>query len=166
MELVIDAGLQLFVIAAAALVYYTISSYILTKTGSKQRIKEIQDEMNRINNRAIEAAKPNASESVKKEAEDLQAKMPELLKESMIVQFKPIIFTLPVFFVLIWLLKFAFPYFVVVLPFKLPIFIYNIQNFPNWRDTFGVTGWFILVTFFGGLALQYIAGVFEKARKK
>jgi len=160
-----DVTLAFFAISIAALIYSAVANLLIQKIGNRERAKQIQDEMSRVNKLAEEAMK-SGNEKKKKEAEDAQAKMPGLLKESMILQFKPMLVVLPVWYLLAWALKQAFPAFEVKLSFALPIVIQNLENFPNWRDTFGVNGWFILAILFGGLLMQFIVGKMKEILKK
>lgn len=160
-----DPTTAFFAIAITALVYAAISNEMIKKLGDKKRVKHIQDEMNRINKMAIEVGK-TGDEKRRKEAEEQQAKIPDMLKESMILQFKPLVVTLPIFFGVSWVVKQVFPSFEVKFSFALPIFIQNLDRFPNWRDTFGVFGWFILAIIFGGMLLQYVIGQLEKKAQK
>jgi hypothetical protein len=91
--------------------------------------------------------------------------VPNLLKESMMLNFKPLIVTLPAFFGITWLLRMVFPSFKITLGVYLPIFIQNFDRFPNWRNEFGVTGWFVLSLLFAGLLMQFIIGKIEGWRK-
>lgn len=163
--LVDDAAIAFFAITLTALVYSALSTYATKTLGNRARVAQVQAEMNRINNMMSEAVKKN-DEGKKKEAEKEQTRIPSLMKESMILQFKPLIVTLPIFFVASWLLKELFPYFTIKLAFSLPIVIQNLDRFPNWRDTFGVVGWFILALIFSGLLMQFITGKIEAMRKK
>lgn len=161
----IDATLAFFAISSTAVVYSALSTHITKTWGNRTRVTQIQAEMNRINNLMTEAVKKN-DEKKKKEAEAEQAKIAGLMKESMILQFKPLAITLPIFFGLSWALRTLFPNFQIKLAFALPIVIQNFDRFPNWRDTFGVIGWFILALIFSGLLVQFIAGKIAEMRKK
>lgn len=156
--------LAFFAISLTAVVYSAISGHITKVWGNRTRVTQIQADMNRINNMMTEAVKRN-DEKKKKEAEAEQARIPNLMKESMVLQFKPLIITLPIFFVASWFMRSAFPEFQMKLAVALPIFIQNLDRFPNWRDTFGAIGWFILALIFSGLLFQFISGKIEQIRK-
>ncbi len=161
----IDATTAFFAITVIAVVYSAITTHITKTWGNRARVTQIQAEMNRINNMMTEAVKHN-DEKKKKEAEAEQGKIAGLMKESMILQFKPLVVTLPVFIGLSWVLRTTFPEFQIKLAVALPIFIQNFNNFPNWRDTFGVIGWFILALLVSGLLVQFITGKISEMRKK
>lgn len=144
-------------ITFTAVIYSAFSLHMSRTFGNRKRLKEIQDEMNRINNR-LKAAMKSGDEKKIKEAEEEQARLPSLLRESMVLQFKPLIITLPIFFLLSWSLRSVFNDFVIKLAFKIPVFIQHFERFPNWRDEFGALGWFILMLIFSGLALQALVG--------
>lgn len=160
-----DAFVAFVAITLTALFYTVVSNYVMRRWGDRERVKQIQDEMNRINKMMQDAIRRN-DEKKKALAEKEQEKLPELLKESMILQFKPLVFTLPVFFVLTWVLRELFPFFVIRLSVSIPVFVQNLDRFPNWRNEFGVTGWFILSLIFMGLLMQFIGGKMEERLKK
>lgn len=160
-----DPLIAFFAITLTAVVYTAISNVLLKKLGDKKRQKFIQDEMNRINKLAIDVGK-SGDEKRKKEAEEQQGRIPDLLKESMVLQFKPLVVTLPIFFAASWAMRQAFPTFQVKLAFAIPVVIQNLDRFPNWRDTFGVVGWFILAIIFGGMLMQFVVGKLEEQLAK
>lgn len=160
-----EAIISFFAITCTAVVYTALSSHAQKILGNRDRAKQIQDEMNRINNIASEAMK-TSDEKKKKEAELEQEKMGGLMKEMMILNFKPLIITLPVFYGLSAAMRSLFPAFQIKLAFALPIFIQNLDKFPNWRSEFGVLGWFILTIIFSGLLIQAITGKMLPAKKK
>jgi len=160
-----DPVLAFFAISITALVYTAASNIIMQRIGDRKRLKWIQDEVNRINKIALEAAKSD-DEKKKKEADELQAKLPDLLKESMVLQFKPLLISLPLFIIVSWGLRQLFPSFEIKLAFAIPVVVQNLERFPNWRDTFGVFGWFILTILFGGILMQFVVSTLEKSGKK
>ena len=159
-----DPTIAFFAISITALIYTAASNIVMKYLGDRKRLKFIQDEINRINKVALEAAKSN-DEKKKKEADELQAKIPDLLKESMMLQFKPLLVTLPLFIFVSWAIKQTFPLFEIKLAFAIPVIIQNLDRFPNWRDTFGVFGWFILTVVFGGMLMQFVVSTIEKKGK-
>jgi uncharacterized membrane protein (DUF106 family) len=160
-----DPVLAFFAISITALVYTAASNIIMQRIGDRKRLKWIQDEVNRINKIVLEAAKSD-DEKKKKEADELQAKLPDLLKESMVLQFKPLLISLPLFIIVSWGLRQLFPSFEIKLAFAIPVVVQNLERFPNWRDTFGVFGWFILTILFGGILMQFVVSTLEKSGKK
>ncbi|MFH1285656.1 MAG: EMC3/TMCO1 family protein [Candidatus Micrarchaeota archaeon] len=162
----IDLGF--FAISLLALVYSLFTAYVTNRFGNRERVKEIQKIMGDLSKNFNEATKRGNKDEIKK-AEEEQAKMPNLLMESMILQFKPLIFSLPLLIILPMILRSLFPVFEITLPFSLPIFIQNFDKFPNWRNVFGAVGWFWVVLLFGGFAMQMIAqqsGFGKKEKKK
>ena len=156
-----DPTVAFFVITVTALLYSAMSLHISKTIGNRRRVKEIQDEMNRISAK-LRKLDLN-SESGKKEAEAEQGKIPELMSESMMLQFKPLVIMIPIFLLLSYIVKNVFPTFTIKLAFALPIFIQNLDRFPNWRDEFGPLGWFVLCLLFSGLLMQFII---DKTTKK
>ena len=166
-----DPTVAFFIITATAMIYSALSLYITRTLGNRKRVKEIQEEMNRISSGLKKAG--DSTEARRKEAEKEQAKIPSLMTESMILQFKPLVVILPIFAVISYLVKTFFPYFQIKLGFSIPTFPYywlllnfNLDSFPNWRNEFGTFGWFILCLVFSGIFIQLISDAFEKRRKR
>ncbi|MCX6776641.1 MAG: EMC3/TMCO1 family protein [Candidatus Micrarchaeota archaeon] len=164
-----DQIVAFFIITATAIIYSALSLYITRTLGNRKRVKEIQEEMNRISSGLKKA---DGTEAKRKEAEKEQGRIPGLMSESMILQFKPLVVILPIFAVVSYLVKTFFPYFQIKLGFSIPTFPYywmllrfNLDSFPNWRDEFGTFGWFILCLVFSGIFIQLITDAFEKRRK-
>lgn len=149
-----DSMVAFFAITLTALVYCAFSIHIARTWGNRKRVKEIQEEMNRISAK-LRRIDYN-SEAGRKEAEEEQKRIPALMNESMMLQFKPLVITLPLFLVMSYVLKTLFSNFVIKLPFALPIFIQNLDRFPNWRDEFGPIGWFVLCLLFSSILMQII----------
>jgi len=143
-----------FAITLTALVYTAFSIHITGVIGNRKRVKEIQEEMNRISAKLREI--DYNTEAGRKEAEEEQRKIPALMNESMMLQFKPLLITLPLFLIMSYIVRTLFPNFVIKLAFALPIFIQNLDRFPNWRDEFGPLGWFILCLLFSSILMQVI----------
>lgn len=164
-EMSIDWTFTLFAIALMALCYSVFTQFITSRFGNRTRVKQIQDDMKRINEQYAKAIKSNDEKRLA-EAEKEQKTIPALLQESMILQFKPLIFTLPVLLIIPIILRSVFPMFVIHITQALPIFVQNWNNFPNWRDTFGPVGWFWITFVFGGLLIQLIVSGVKKMRGK
>lgn len=160
-----DATIAFFAISFTAIIYSVLSRQIQNRLGDRKRVKQIQDEVNAINKRVKEAM-ASGDERKQKESEAEQEKLSELLKESMMLQFKPLIVSLPIFFGVSWALRQLFPSFTLKLAFAIPVFIQNLERFPNWRDTFGPVGWFVLALLIAGLGVSAIVDRLEKMRKK
>ena len=165
-----DPSIAFLLITVTAMIYSVISLHISRVVGNKKRVKEIQEEMNRISAGLKKA--DYSTEAKRKEAEKEQEKIPGLMTESMVLQFKPLVVILPIFAVVSYLVKTFFPYFKITLGFSIPTFPYywlllnfNLDVFPNWRNEFGTFGWFILCLVFSGIFIQLITDAFEKRRK-
>jgi len=159
-----NPNIAFFVITLTALIYSVISLHITRTLGNRKRVKEIQEEMNRISNMLKKADYSN--ETGRKDAEKEQGRIPTLMMESMMLQFKPLIVTIPTFLGLSYVLKNFFPNFAIKLAFALPVFIQNLDRFPNWRDEFGTFGWFVLCLLLSGIIVQLVLDRSEKRRKK
>lgn len=153
-----------FVIAITAMLYSVASIFITSKYGNKERVKQIQDEMKAINKEYTESLKSNDKKRIEK-AEKEQARIANLLKESMILQFKPLIFTLPLLLLIPMILGNTFPDFVIQLSQPIPVFIQHLEQFPNWRSVFGSRGWFWVSLVFTSLAMQLIVQGIKKIKE-
>gem|GEM_PF-1259330 len=164
-----DSSIQAFAgISAIGIAYSIISIYMTRRFGNRERIKEIQKRVNDITKRQNEAMKRGDEEELKR-LEPEQAELPGLLKESMILQFKPLLFLLPFLLILPNMARSLFPDFVINLSFHVPVFIQHFERFPNWRNEFGAVGWFWLSFLFSSLSTQLLIGLKNKlgnAKKK
>ena len=150
-----------YAVSAIGIAYSLISIIITKRFGNRERVKEIQKEVNEINKRYTDALKRgDKAEVARTQAE--QARLPGLLKDSMILQFKPLVLLLPFLLVLPAVARMLFPDFVITLSFDIPIFIQNWERFPNWRSEFGAVGWFWLSFLFSSLSAQLLIGVKDK----
>ncbi|MDD5317492.1 MAG: hypothetical protein PHF51_02020 [Candidatus ainarchaeum sp.] len=164
-----DPTFAFFAITLTALAYASLSNFLLRRFGNRRRQKEIQAEINRINRAAQEASRKGKA-APHPEGETEHGELLKLVQESLMLQMKPLVGTLAAFFLISAGLRAAFPDFKVVLAFHIPVFIQNLQNFPNWRDTFGVIGWFLIAAIVSGLVIQFVADRFlpdgaEKAKQ-
>jgi uncharacterized membrane protein (DUF106 family) len=148
-----DTFTAFYVISAIGIMYAMISLAITKRFGNRERVKQIQNEMKEITNKQQAALKQNDTAELKRlEAEN--ARIPALLKESMFLQFKPLIFLLPFLLVLPAVARMLYPDFIITLPFQLPVFIQHFERFPNWRSEFGAVGWFWLAFLLASLLAQ------------
>ncbi|MCK4714397.1 MAG: DUF106 domain-containing protein [Candidatus Aenigmarchaeota archaeon] len=152
-------------ISAIGITYSMISIMITRRFGNRSRIKGIQKQINETTKEYNEAMKRGDEAEMKRLGPE-QAKMPGLLKESLILQFKPLIFLLPFLFVLPNVARTLFPEFVIQLSFDVPVFIQHFERFPNWRNEFGAVGWFWLSFLFSSLSCQLLVGLKKKLSKR
>ncbi len=162
-----DNQTTMLAIAAIAMAYAATSFIIYQKIGNPKRIKEIQAESSRLSKEMGEAMKSKDDkriDAINKEYEKFFPKMGEM----MMLQFKPMLLILPIYIILTPIVKSTFDGFTIVLPVYLPIFIQNLDKFPNWRNLFGPIGWFWLCVIFGGLAISIIKSQWDSfnAKKK
>ncbi len=165
-----DSTVTFVIITVTAVVYSALSLYVTRFLGNRKRVKEIQEEMNRIS--AMLRKVDYNDEAGRKDAEKEQEKIPKLMSESMILQFKPLIVLLPIFAILSYFVRESFPYFAIKLGFSIPTFPYywlllrfNFDTFPNWRDEFGTFGWLLLCVVFSGLIIQVVVDQMEKRKR-
>lgn len=166
-----DATIAFFVITVTAVIYSATSLYVTRIVGNRKRVKEIQDEMNRISGMLRKT--DYSSEAARKEAEKEQERIPKLMSESMMLQFKPLIILLPIFAIMSYLIRASFPYMQVTLGFSLPTFPYywlllrfNFDTFPNWRNQFGTFGWLLICVVFSGIIIQIAVDQIEKIKRR
>jgi len=154
-----------YAIALIGVAYAVVSLIITNRFGNRARVKEIQGQINSITKAYNEALKKNDPAEVKRlEAEN--AKVPGLLKESMVLQFKPLVILLPFLLILPALAKFLYPDFTINLSFSIPVFIQHFERFPNWRNEFGAVGWFWLSFLFSSLLVQAVIGISKKLKSR
>jgi uncharacterized membrane protein (DUF106 family) len=166
-----ESTVALFVITFTAVIYSAIALHINKTVGNRKRVKEIQAEMNRISTMLRKTDYNN--DAARKQAEAEQDKIPKLMTESMMLQFKPLLIILPIFAILSYFVRTVFPNFIIKLSFALPTFPYywlllrfNMSTFPNWRDQFGTFGWLLISVLFSGLMTQLIVDQIEKRRRR
>jgi uncharacterized membrane protein (DUF106 family) len=166
-----DSTIAFVVITVSAVIYSAIALHINKTVGNRKRVKEIQNEMNRISGMLRKTDYNN--EALRKQAEAEQEKIPKLMTESMVLQFKPLLLILPIFAILSYFVRTTFPNFAIKLGFAIPTFPYywlllrfNLDTFPNWRDQFGTFGWLLISVLVSGLITQVVVDQIEKRRRK
>jgi len=150
------------IIVLSAIAYSFILNTLLNKFGGRQRINEIQREVNETNKAYFEAGKKNDAKKIA-ELEVKMKQLPKLMSESMVLNLKCILITLPTIGIVLWLVRFAFPAFTIALPFDLPVPRFQPNQLFEMKNVFGTYGWFIIsAVVFGGIA-QFI---YSKIKKK
>ncbi|MEM3690226.1 MAG: hypothetical protein QXZ40_00660, partial [Candidatus Micrarchaeia archaeon] len=110
-----DSTVAFFAISLTALVYTVVSMHIMRVLGTRKRVREIQEEMNRI---SVKLRKIDYStEAGRREAEEEQKKIPALMNESMMLQFKSLFVVIPIFLLVSYFVKTLFPNCVIKFPF-------------------------------------------------
>ncbi len=160
-----DSQTATYIIFACALVYSVFSTIVTRKFGNYKRIKEIQDTFNSLSKEMNEASKENNKAKLDEIIARQNAAMP-MLWESTVLQLKPLLILLPILFILPGMLRDQFKEFIITLPFQLPVFIQNFENFPNWRDTFGPVGWFWVSVLFCALLVSAGVKAYEEYIKR
>ncbi|MFH1095043.1 MAG: EMC3/TMCO1 family protein [Candidatus Micrarchaeota archaeon] len=153
---------DVYLIAAIALAYSVFSTLVMSWLGNPKRLAQLQKQSNDIQKRLQEALKSKDDHKISAATKEYDQTLMPLMKETLILQFKPMLVILPTFILLSGLVRDHFKDFIITLPFQLPIFIQNLEKFPNWRDTFGVIGWFLLCILVWGLAISIIKSLWEK----
>jgi uncharacterized membrane protein (DUF106 family) len=154
-----------YAVTFSAAAYVLFYQFIVKRFGNPVRVKEIQEEMNRMNKNYQDSLKSKDESRIKKAEQD-QSRIFSLMMESMKYQFIPFFIVLPIIFVLPSFLKGQFPVFEVELPFSFPVAIQHFERFPNWRSVFGTFGWFFMSVFFISSLSQIIIWLYNKATGK
>lgn len=160
-----DNQTAMYAIAAIAIAYTVISTWIMQKIGNPNRVKEIQKESQRLSKAMGEAVKSKDDKRIDAINKEYEKFMPQM-GEMMMLQFKPLIIILPIIFIITPIITSTFAGFAITLPFSLPIFIQNFEHFPNWRSLFGPIGWFWICVIFAGLAVSIIKSNLDKRNSK
>lgn len=159
-----DNNTATYAIAALALGYSLLSTWVMQKLGNPARIREIQQRQAQLQKEFAAAAKEKDEHKIK-ELDAKTSDMMPMLMESMVLQMKPMIVILPLAILASSEMKNWFPGYLITLPLKLPIFLQHFENFPNWRDLFGPVGWFWLCVIFLGLGISFIKSEYDKRKK-
>jgi uncharacterized membrane protein (DUF106 family) len=152
------------IIAAIGVCSSLLVSVLMEKFGNRKRIKEIQDEINKVNKELMEATKKKDDAKIAKLEKEAD-KLPALMKESMILNFKGIFIAFPIIIIAPWLAVNIFPGFVITLPFNLPV-PFRSANLVDWRNTFGPYGWFWVTFVILGGAVQLIYSTIKNRKIK
>lgn len=154
--------MNVIIISIIAVATSFLLMFLLEKFGKRARAREIQEKMNKVNKQYSEAQKAHDAPRIA-ELEKEIAEFPKLMGESMMLSMRSIVISLPIVFVLPWLIRSVFPVFSIQLPFSLPV--PSSKSLIEWRDTFGAYGWFyISFLFFGGVA-QLLWASIKKMKK-
>jgi len=151
------------IIAAIGIGTSFLISLLMEKYGNRKRIKEIQGEINKVNKDMMEATKRKDEAKLAKLEKEAD-KLPALMKESMILNFKGMAIALPLIIIAPWIVINAFPGFIITLPFNLPV-PFRSANIIDWRSTFGPNGWFWITFIFLGGALQIVHSQVKNMKK-
>lgn len=154
--------IEFAIISAIAIATSLVIAFILNKFGINTRLREIQQFTNKVNMDYFDALRKKDM----KRLDELEEKLKQSQKmsfETIGLQLKTMVVTLPIAFVLPFVLQhFLFPAFVITLPFKLPIPFRPTLFSLTWRDTFGAYGWYWLSFIFLGGSIQILRSVTQK----
>jgi len=152
------------IIAAIGVSSSLLIAFLMEKFGNRKRIKEIQDEINKVNKEMTEATKRKDDAKIAKLEKEAD-KLPGLMKESMILNFKGLIIAFPIILFIPWMVISIFPDFIITLPFNLPV-PFRSANLIDWRNTFGPQGWFWITFIVVGGILQLIYSTIKNVKEK
>lgn len=168
----IDAATGIFFVS---LVYVLITVFLNKKYGGRDRIKQIQKEINDYQKELKKATESSDEQAVKR----LQAREKEvtgMMSEMMTLPLKSMVIILPIFFVFIGtegflglhfpgIVNYAFPGFITQLPFDLhvnAVFSTNVLSNVPQASTYGARGFFIVAALFWGLVSEALLSQLEK----
>ncbi|MFH1306446.1 MAG: EMC3/TMCO1 family protein [Candidatus Micrarchaeota archaeon] len=154
-----------YIVAAIGVVYSLASRFLMNKLVDRNKAKEMQKEMKALQKELSEASKSGNSKRVEEVNRKYEKFMPKMLT-TQFSQMKPLIIIIPALAIIMPILKDTFVGFEITLPFSLPIFIQNFENFPNWRDTFGPVGWFWITVILAGIGIYLITTIYTKVKQK
>ena len=154
-------------IAAIGIGTSFLALFLMEKFGNRDRIKEIQNEINRINKEMMEATKHKDNALLAK-LEKEGDKLPALMQESMVLNLKSTFLIIaPIYLLMSIIIRALFPSFEITLPFNIP----TLSGFNFlWRDTFGPWGWFLISSAVFNIIFQptysYVKGRMQKKEQK
>lgn len=140
-----------------ALAFSILSFYVNKKFGKRDRLKEIQREVNDYNKKLREATLKKDEEALKKLQQD-EPRIMELTKEMLFLPFRSILIMGPIFLIIFSVLPMLFPNYLVKTPIPLLGSIWPI----TFRDVFGVKGLFLYSLLLFGIVIELIASYHEK----
>jgi len=158
-------NLQVYIILTIAIGYialYEIASKLLV---NKEKIKEINQRSKQLQQELSKATKEKNEKKLEEISKEYEKLMPQVMHATL-MQLVPLIIVLPILSIILTYLKNNFTNFIIKLPFSLPIFIQNFNNFPNWRDTFGPVGWFWLSVIGISLVISFVRFAINKLKEK
>ena len=144
----------LYFIGGVALLFSIATNLIGRKLGIKKRTAELRKEVDSYQKDFKAASEKNDA----KELESLKVREPQMMKamqEMMFLPFKNMIFVVPLFFVVIWFVTSNYHGFTVNIPIGIhPGEILSLNVFHE--STYGPRGYFIFVSIFAGLAVEFM----------
>lgn len=145
---------------------FSLLSWALQRTiGQRAKVKELQKRMQDIQKQVQAAAKARDEHAMKK-MEGKEKEMMTIMNQTMMLSFKPLIIILPVFLVFIAYLQGQYTNFLIHLPFGLHV--YEILRLPPiiGESAYGVRGFFIVVSIFCNLWLEFMYGQIDQYKQK
>ncbi len=151
------------IIVVSALAYSVLSMVLQYTMGNRRRVQQIQKDMQDIQKEFQKAAKSGDEKEIKR-LDEKQKHMTGLMFESMKYQFKPMLVILPSFIILFGgfgfegILPMIYPHYLITLPIALHLTGNELLGFNILQSSvYGVRGFFLVVLFFSGIALQVLA---------
>lgn len=146
------------IIFILALVFSFVMALITRKTGVKQKTDAIQKTIKEHQAEMSKAVKDNDTRKI----EELRKKEPEVMKlmnDMMILPFKNMIFSIPLFLGFVFIAQTLFPSFLQQLPIALHLNGEELMRFPPdilKTSTYGPRGFFIISSIVTGMAIEAI----------
>lgn len=143
-----------FEIAVWSFLFSLVSFYINYKWGNRQKVKQIQKEVQTYQKAMAQAVKDKNDAKVK-ELQNCDREMMGKMQEMMLLPLKTMIIILPLFFIVITLIDMTYKGFVIQLPFGLHISeLLSLKILE--ASLYGPRGYFIVVSIFVNLLLELI----------
>ncbi len=140
-----------------AIGFSLVTFYIQKTLGQRDKVKQIQKQVNAYQKELLEAQK-NKDEAKTKELMKKDVEMMKLMQDMMLLPLKAMLVILPLFWISYAIvLPTLFPDFFLKLSFNLPR---PIWIGLEWRDYLGVRGAFIYTAFVVGLILEFVVSKF------
>ena len=145
-------------ITLSAFAFSLINTAITRKIGNRKRLEEIRKEISKYQKESTEALK-NKDEKKLKEMETKQEELLKMMNEMLILQFKPLLIVLPIFFITSSIIRSTFPTFSITLPLYLPV---PVGLTIVWRNVFGPFGWFIICILLASIVIETATSLLKK----
>jgi len=156
-------------IALAALIWVVVSQLLRRKLVDTKKLKREQARMKELQKQVQGLLKQNDEKSRQK-ADELQKEMLELMNRTMGGSMKPLLVTLPIIFVVYWVLGNMFSGIPIEIPFAVPV-VHRMAEFPFFGN-FEITStlswlwWFIYCSILIGIVFNVAIKIIEKTREK
>ncbi|MFH1257523.1 MAG: EMC3/TMCO1 family protein [Candidatus Micrarchaeota archaeon] len=146
----------------SAILFSITTSFISRKTGVKQKTEHIQTTMKEYQKEMNDAVKKNDQHKID-ELKKREAEVMGMMSEMMWLPFKNMIFIIPMFIGVMWVLQEMFPNFLITLPIALHLNGEELLGLNIFKSSvYGSRGFFIISSIVTGMAIEGIIGKLKK----